>query len=827
MDEYKIIDQLNNAKGYDIALITTFNFDVRYFDRAVVRALNNCGVKKISVFVDREELNKAVAETPDSDIGKKYVVSPVEIRGAFHPKLILLLGKSRTKLLVMSANLTVSGYCTNHEIFNDFTYNEGSLENIGLIKGTIDFFFKLHELTHRQDETVFAEIKKLPYYRASADHSDAVLLHNLSVPIFSQLTELVSGAEQIDIAVPFYDNELAALSCIKEQYPNAKVNLYLQNQKSRIDDKKAKQTGASLFVFDKIHDKNGFYHGKVFRFHSGGKEYILYGSANCTASAVLKTYASGGNIECDVLEVGEPGEFNGFFEAFSLCPEVEYHFDLLKKSPEVECRFYFRYGKTEKDNVLLNIGYRELPADLVAEWNGMEVSYIIDNKAIVISLPYDQVMDAGSQLSIKLSYADRVETIACWYNDDILLITNRQSERKGELYHFNPYSTGSKFYRDMTAILRWSSMTIEELQDEEAVNALMNPDTKEADPENDDSDDDDGIVSYTIPTADISDRYDNYNQVRSCCAILINNYFGRHNTVSGTVSPDPDSDHHEPVPISEERRFVRFVKSRISCILKPEFVARDDFMRYWNGIHIFFTIFDKYRADQNTNNLFSPSYIAETKARLLSALLQKPYTNEYIEDIKTMVFRTIVEGYLLTDISAAENQLTKALYQELVRELDRRYDMREPYKENVQRAFFSALQRSNVSEYGSILNEIDSLFGYLPVKRILRKIMDIHGPKCTIAETDNAIIINADTSEITSFMNLNRILKYLNPLADYARVKGEPAFVTITVINNRIYPGKHDYTKRIIYQIDLKRRTYHRTLTRATGKSDAPVKGRF
>lgn len=825
MDEYKIIDQLNNAKGYDIALITTFNFDVRYFDRAVVRALNNCGVKKISVFVDRDELNKAVAETPDSDIGKKYVVSPVEIHGAFHPKLILLLGKTRAKLLVMSANLTVSGYCTNHEIFNDFTYNEGSLENIGLIKSAIDFFFKLHELTLRQDETVFAEIKKLPYYRGSADQSDADLLHNLSVPIFTQLRELISSADQIDIAVPFYDNELAALSRIKEQYPNAKVNLYLQNQKSRIDDKKAIQAGAHLFVFDKIHDKTGFYHGKVFRFLSGNKEYILYGSANCTASAMLKTYASGGNIECDILEVGVPGEFDSFFEAFSLSPEISYSFLPIVHTSADNGLFYFRCGKTEKDDVLLNIGCRELPADLTAEWNGAEVSYIVDNKAIVISLPYDQVMDASSQLSIQLSYADKVETIACWYNDDILLITNRQSERKGELYHFNPYSTGSKFYRDMTAILRWSSMTIEELQDEESVIAMMNPDTKEADPENDDSDED-GIVSYTIPTADISDRYDNYNQARSCCAILINNYFGRHNDPSSTVTPASESEHREPVPISEERRFIRFVKSRISCILKPEFVARDDFMRYWNGIHIFFTIFDKYRTDQNTNNLFSPSYIAEAKARLLTALLQKPYTDEYIEDIKIMVFRTIVEGYLLTDMDSPENQLTKALYQGLVRELDRRYDMRESYRDYAAAAF-PFLPTISYSAVKQAIKEVDGLFGYLPLQKIFELVMDTHGANCETSVENGIVMVTANAPDVSNFMNLNRILKYLSPLSEYARMKGSLNAAVITITNSKLYAARHDYTKQIVYRINLKKRRYTKQLLRASGKHDKPEHGQY
>ena len=40
----------------------------------------------------------------------------------------------------------------------------------------------------------------------------------------------------------------------------------------------------------------------------------MYGSANCTMSALLKTYKNGGNVECDLMDIGEPGEFDEFFD---------------------------------------------------------------------------------------------------------------------------------------------------------------------------------------------------------------------------------------------------------------------------------------------------------------------------------------------------------------------------------------------------------------------------------------------------------------------------------------------------------------------------------
>lgn len=827
MDEFKIIDQLNNSKGYDIALFTTFNFDIRYFDRAIVRALENFGVKKISVFVDRDELNEAVHKAPDSDIGKKYVVNPIEINGAFHPKVILLLGKKSAKLIVMSANLTVSGLCTNREIFNDFTYNEGSLENIGLIRSAIDFFLRLHELSWQEDKQLFDEIRRLPYYHTGVPKSESLLMHNLSSPIFTQLTEVIRDVQSIDIAVPFYDNNLTALSRIKEQFPIAEIRLYLQNRKSRISFDKACALGITPYIFDKTEDNSGFYHGKVFRFTTADREYILYGSANCTASAMLKTHSDGGNIECDILETGELGEFDDFFELFSPCPEAAHSFLPLDYAPARDDLFYFRCGRVENDAISLVIGCHELPSPLNVLWNGDSVDYIIDDHALCVSLPYARVIDTDARLSIELRYRDKIEIIDCWYIDTILLSANREKEHTGILYQFSPYSTGSKFYQDMTALLKWSSMTEEELQDEERIYALLHADTKEADPENEDSDEeDDGIVSYTIPTAVDAERDRLYETARSCCTTIIRDYFARGHSEASGVSPVTSTTPHVAVPLSEEKRFVRFVKSRVNSILKPEFIARDDFKRYWSGTHIFFNIFDKYYTFES-HRLFTEEYIVETKAKLLSALLQKPYGEEYDENMKIMVFRTITEGYLMTDIDTVNNQKTKKLYRYLVSEMDKRYDMRESYQEYVQLAFFSALQRSNVAEFGSIIHSIDSLFTYLPINKIFKRIVDVHGSTCKESEAGDRIIIYADTNDITSFMNLNRILKYLNPLADYARAKGTPTSAFITVTNTKIYPGKQNYTKRITYHVDLLKREYRRTLTRATGKSDAPIKGKF
>ena len=114
MDYFKALDEIKKSKGYETALLTTFNFDVGFFERSIVFPLYDNGTRDISVFVDSKELNKSLSGIRACQIGEKYMVHPIEMKGAFHPKLILLLGQSSAKLFIASANLTQTGYSYNN-----------------------------------------------------------------------------------------------------------------------------------------------------------------------------------------------------------------------------------------------------------------------------------------------------------------------------------------------------------------------------------------------------------------------------------------------------------------------------------------------------------------------------------------------------------------------------------------------------------------------------------------------------------------------------------------------------------------------------------------
>src|SRR5439155_1495140 len=56
-------------------------------------------------------------------IGRTYSVTPVRRPGAFHPKVYLLLGRTKGRLLVGSGNVTLGGLLRNAELFGRFDYD--------------------------------------------------------------------------------------------------------------------------------------------------------------------------------------------------------------------------------------------------------------------------------------------------------------------------------------------------------------------------------------------------------------------------------------------------------------------------------------------------------------------------------------------------------------------------------------------------------------------------------------------------------------------------------------------------------------------------------
>ena len=206
-------------------------------------------------------------------------------------------------------------------------------------------------MSYYQDEKIFNRINDLIYRHRRIDNNDVKLIQNLDKSVLEQLKEIITDkVESIDIAVPYYDNELLGYNDLSETFDCKNINLYLQNGLStfpvdyNINNGIVNADNIYTYLKLKSNGKKNFYHGKVFRINTDNKSFILYGSSNCTMSALSKTYHNGGNIECNILEEGIKSDFDYFFDNFVIESFDELTCNIIEYEPQEKKNFSFKYG---------------------------------------------------------------------------------------------------------------------------------------------------------------------------------------------------------------------------------------------------------------------------------------------------------------------------------------------------------------------------------------------------------------------------------------------------------------------------------------------------
>jgi len=115
IDGISLIKEIKKG-GYESSLFTTFNAYLPFYEDVVLRKLVSSGSRHNVLLMDESQFAQSVANNPPQLAGRAYSLLPMHSNGAFHPKVILLLGKKKGSLFVGSHNLTLSGFGFNREI---------------------------------------------------------------------------------------------------------------------------------------------------------------------------------------------------------------------------------------------------------------------------------------------------------------------------------------------------------------------------------------------------------------------------------------------------------------------------------------------------------------------------------------------------------------------------------------------------------------------------------------------------------------------------------------------------------------------------------------
>ena len=752
MDNFKALEEIEKSTGYEIALITTFNIDVEFFERYIISKLYSNGIRKIALIVDARELNKGITEIrkPSVLLGKKYSVNPVSITGAYHPKMILLLAQDKAKLIIASANCTYSGYITNNEIFNAFEVNSNDLHFLPLIQAAARFLLKSYEMSYGLDDELISEVQSISYLNQTnqSGSEEAVLLHNMDTGILEQAARLMSDVKSIDIAVPFYDNDLSALSIVRERFPNATLNVYLQNHKSRFNTiKSAGIKGLALKVFDGFKSPNSryFYHGKVIRFKSPKESWVLYGSANCTQAALLKTPDQGGNVECNVIERGRANEFDYYFDNIILEKDADVECNLLDITGFTnEEKYHYKYGQIDGDgSIRLVIGCLSDPQGLIVrhEESVVTFKYHPGERHIICTLKATDLSYVSDLLTLTLEDGENKYEIICWIQNNAEIELSRTADSPNRTLKVYEYPQYNEFYENLISLRKYLALCVSEHQRREELSVLFGQ-NKKAEVDKEDSEEaPEGIIEYVIPpripTSEERQEFENYQTARSLSLSFLkrllssesSNVTQRNNTEDKTKTGDrnrKDDSQEKPLDNEEEQKIIRFIKSTVNDVLNERYIEIASTEEYIKAIAFVCYAFS-YIPEGRTSGLFDLNYAITARNLLMLAVADKK--DEITEDQAKILLEFYVVNHYLEHRLCKNSDEFEPYIADSIKALNKRFHIRESLNRYISDKTVDSIGEA-LEVFVVKKNLSDSISGIRPtVKEVIRYVEDSIGYK--------------------------------------------------------------------------------------------------
>jgi hypothetical protein len=312
-----------SRRTYHNAVLCTYTFEARFFEDYCLEKFSALsGNNNISVCTDRGTYQK-IAFAPESQrpkhVNLRYLLSPIDTKGRFHPKLYLFTTKSSGRLILGSCNFTRPGLTSNAELADVFDFEAEEQEgNLPLFQDAFTFIEALAAGSSvRSFGSNVRELRRTTPWlgRTPAPGSaSGRLFHNLEHSLWKQIAGMVPRpVERIHVVSRFFDEAPALIDRVMQEFDPAKLVLYTQNGVTTLtrewldhDCVKAGRAEVLLCAYDDDGHQQPL-HAKAMIFESGSTRTLVYGSANFTTPALL-SHGRSGNIETVVVVPDVPAK---------------------------------------------------------------------------------------------------------------------------------------------------------------------------------------------------------------------------------------------------------------------------------------------------------------------------------------------------------------------------------------------------------------------------------------------------------------------------------------------------------------------------------------
>ena len=310
--------ELLKSESVSFAALSTFNFDVDYFERRVLRAKALAKARQIVVFMDAGQWRRLSQRNPAARLlNRRYLVVPVRSsKGVFHPKLHLLLRENDGQLICGSNNLTRRGCSNNLELLNSLPldFESGPKSDLALAQEAYRFFRRacddgtsgaasiarqwLADLTHT-----------LPWLKAERGKESGEkveLLHTYNGSLWEVVKEAIGSTppKRLLIVSPFFDKNAELLNRVSSTWPKCEIRIVAQQKTTQLP-REAMKSLARKVSLHEIRVESRYFHAKLLAWQTNKGDGCIVGSANFTTAAFDSR-----NVETCLLlrDVGEDVE---------------------------------------------------------------------------------------------------------------------------------------------------------------------------------------------------------------------------------------------------------------------------------------------------------------------------------------------------------------------------------------------------------------------------------------------------------------------------------------------------------------------------------------
>ena len=306
-----ILDEVRHG-GYDFCFVATYNAYLPFYEEVVLPRLNAAGCRANVLMIDARQCATALSEesTRPRRAGAAYTLMPVRAGGAFHPKVILLVGRRKGLLFVGSHNLTLSGLSLNRELTNRFEFaDEKDSGEVGAIKTSWEFLRAWAAEQPAELREVFNSAEKSVRWLREGDAKEGEPQIYGSLPDGISLWEMVRArvlpnVRRVTVVAPYFDRELAFLRRLNDELTPKEFVVGIDTATVEINrDARTVMPEARFVDASCLHKGRGFLHAKALLFETVDEELLLTGSANASSPAWLAA-ASERNAEIVALQAG-------------------------------------------------------------------------------------------------------------------------------------------------------------------------------------------------------------------------------------------------------------------------------------------------------------------------------------------------------------------------------------------------------------------------------------------------------------------------------------------------------------------------------------------